>query len=147
MNLAGLNQNNAQLYILFSVIMYRINECLIKQIASDLGTFEILFFRSIFTIVLIASFSYSFKLNLKFSIEKYTLIRNILAGISIFFEVASLEYITLTSLILLLSSAPIFIKILAYFFLKEPISIIDICVIIFINFNFSKILIFFLINI
>lgn len=118
-----------QYIILISIVFYRLNDCLSKVLTSDLGTFEILFYRSLFTLALIPLYLMFKKVNVSVFFEKYNLLRNVLAAVALFFEVASLEYLSLSTFILLLYSVPIFIKIFARIFLGESISKVDIFVI------------------
>ncbi len=125
--------NKYQYVILISIAFYRLNDCLIKLVTDHLAAFEILFFRSLFTLLFIPLFFLFTKINIKTFLENFTekhlLLRNILAVVSLFFEVSSLEYLSLTTFILILYSAPVFIKIFAWIILKEEISLLDIIVI------------------
>src|SRR5690606_15887298 len=58
--------------------------------------------------------------------EKTILTRNVLAAIALYFEVASLEYLSLSAFILLTYTAPVFTKIFAHFLLKERISFLEV---------------------
>lgn len=122
--------NRFQYYILISIGFYRLNDCLTKLLTQDFGTFEILFYRSLFTLMLMPVFLYYAKVNFKMFFDKTIMLRNVLAAVALFLEVASLEYLPLTTFMLLLYSVPIFMKIFARIFLKETISTLEIGVII-----------------
>lgn len=117
-------------YIIISVLLYRTNDCITKLLISNIDAFEIMFFRSLFSILFLAILLIWTKPNFKISFEKYVILRNLLAAIALFFEVASLKYISLSTFILINYTLPIFAKFFAWIMLSEKISKLDIIVIV-----------------
>lgn len=114
-----------QYFVILALLCYRVNECLSKFLVTDLGVFGILFFRSLFALAMLPLFMFYTKINYRCFFEKNVLIRNLFAAIALFLEVASLEYLSLSTLILLTYTKPIFTKVLARLFLGEDISMFD----------------------
>ena len=115
-----------QYFIVLAVLGYRLNDCLTKMLVTDMGVFGILFFRSIFTLTLLPLFMWTSKINYRCFFERSIFIRNLLAAVALYFEVASLEYLSLSAFILLTYMAPVFTKIFAHFILKEKISYFEV---------------------
>lgn len=111
--------------IILALVGYRVNDCLTKFLVVDLGVFELMFFRSLMTLCLIPIFFMFTKIDFKLFMDKRVLLRNFLAAIALFFEVAALEHLTLGAFVLLTYTAPIFAKFLARIFLSEKLDGLD----------------------
>jgi len=130
MNRQGLDGFRFQYFIIIALLGYRVNDCLTKLLVTDLGVFGILFFRSLFTLALLPLFLIFSRINYKCFFERNIFIRNLLAAIALFFEVASLQYLSLSTFILLTYISPVCTKLFARLFLHEEISLFEVFVII-----------------
>lgn len=116
-------------FIILSIFLYRANDCITKLLISNIGTFEIMFFRSFFAIVFLGLILVWVKPNYKIFFDRQVMLRNVVAALALFFEVASLKYISLSTFILINYTLPLFAKFFAWMILSEQISKLDIGVI------------------
>jgi drug/metabolite transporter (DMT)-like permease len=114
-----------QLILILAVLLYRINDCLSKVMIAQFPVMDLMFYRSVGTILLLPAFFYFGGISLKGFFEPKLLLRNSLAAVALFLEVGSLEYISLGTFVLLSYLAPVIIKVLARLTLKEQFTQLD----------------------
>ena len=108
-----------QLLVILAVLFYRINDCLAKVMIAHFPVMDLMFYRSLSTVIFLPAFFYFGGVSFKRFFEPKVFIRNLLAAMALFLEVGSLEYISLGTFVLLSYLAPVMIKILARLTLKE----------------------------
>jgi EamA-like transporter family. len=115
--------NNAiiknQLLVILAVFFYRINDCLAKVMITHFPVMDLMFYRSLSTVIFLPAFFYYGGVSLKHFFGLKVFMRNLLAAMALFLEVGSLEYISLGTFVLLSYIAPVIIKVLARLILKE----------------------------
>ena len=118
------NQNIAAIYIVCSGFMFALAGVCIKLATADVSTEEVVFFRNLFGFIVILPFI--FREGIKVLPTKIPLwhFSRALAGLSAMYcFFYSIEYIPLSSSMLLSYTTPLFAPFMAYFLLGEKISI------------------------
>lgn len=106
--------------MVFSALGFTLLNAMVKQL-SHFDTYEIVFFRSIGTLVLTIPLLIKNKINFKGNNKLWLVIRSIVGLSSMIFFFSSLKYITMGSAVSLRYIAPIFAAFFALFYLKEKI--------------------------
>lgn len=119
-----MNNNKAIFFMIFSVIAFAVMNAVVKYL-SAFNVYQIVFFRSIGTLVFTLPLILKSKIPLLGTNKKLLLARAIVGVISLTCFFQSLNYLPVGTSVSLRYTSPIFAAILAFFLLKEKIKTIQ----------------------
>ena len=119
-----LKSQKAVIYMLLSTLFFAMMSTMVKYL-KDFGAFQLVFFRSLVTLVFTTSFIIYRKIPLWGNQKKLLLLRGFTGTLSMVLFFMALNFMTLGSAVTLRYTAPLFVALLAILFLGEKIELIQ----------------------
>lgn len=119
-----LKSQKAIIFMLLSTLFFAMMSTMVKYL-KDFGAFQLVFFRSLGTLVFTMSFIIYWKIPLWGNQKKLLLLRGFIGTCSMVLFFMALHFMTLGSAVTLRYTAPLFVALLAILFLGEKIELIQ----------------------
>ena len=119
-----LKSQKSVIYMLLSTLFFAMMSTMVKYL-KDFGAFQLVFFRSLGTLVFTTSFIIYCKIPLWGNQKKLLLLRGLTGTSSMVLFFMALHFMTLGSAVTLRYTAPLFVALLAILFLGEKIELIQ----------------------